>query len=127
MFIVSGLLGSFVLSEYVEKTKAYKSVMVITGIVSVGSYALQMGMLLLESFGLLLVAIFLMGFFTIPLIPISMDFACEITYPIDETFASGLILASGAFIGMILVREGGSGNEWLEMIDVAFRSSFLRA
>ncbi|KAL4450799.1 hypothetical protein ABPG74_011641 [Tetrahymena malaccensis] len=104
MFIVSGLIGSGILSVIVERTSAYKKVMTITCLISIFTYGLQMGMLVLENFWLLMIAIFLMGFFTTPLIPISMDFACEITFPISEPFSSGLVLASGQLFGSILVR-----------------------
>ncbi|EAS01074.2 MFS transporter (macronuclear) [Tetrahymena thermophila SB210] len=103
MFIVSGLIGSGILSVVVERTSAYKKVMTITCLISIFTYGLQMGMLVLENFWLLMIAIFLMGFFTTPLIPISMDFACEITFPISEPFSSGLVLASGQLFGSILV------------------------
>ena len=83
------------MSVIVEKTSAYKKVMVSCSIISAGFGGLLMGLLYLESLYYILPACFLMGFFTTALIPISMDFACEITFPVSEPFSSGLIISSG--------------------------------
>ena len=69
--------------------------MIICGLLSVLSYILLIGLMFTEKFWLLMIGIFSFCFFSIPLIPISMDFACEITFPVCEAFSSGLIYAGG--------------------------------
>lgn len=42
-----------------------------------------------------------MGFFSIPIIPISMDFVCEVAFPVGEAFLSGSLLMCGSFLTVI--------------------------
>jgi len=83
------------MTKIVEKTSAYKKVLVYCSITSAGFGGMLMGLLYFENLLCILPACFLMGFFTTALIPISMDFACEITFPVSEPFSSGLIISSG--------------------------------
>ncbi|KAL4430218.1 hypothetical protein ABPG74_014777 [Tetrahymena malaccensis] len=101
IFIVSGLIGSAVITSIVEKNHRYKFVMIVTSILSIFCYSFMMGVLPVENFGLQLFAFFLYGFFATPLIPISLEFACEITFPISETISSGLIYKSGQLFGVL--------------------------
>ena len=47
--------------------------------------------------------IFLIGFISTPLIPLSQDFACEIAFPLGEAFLAGMILAGGNLVGVVQV------------------------
>lgn len=62
-----------------------------------------MGVLEAENFGLQLFAFFIYGFFATPLIPLCLEFACEITFPVSETISSGLIYKSGQLFGVTMV------------------------
>lgn len=69
--------------------------MVTSSIVSCIFGGMVMGLLPTNSIYAVLPACFFMGLTSLPLIPISMDFACEITFPVSEPFSSGFVLASG--------------------------------
>ena len=58
-------------------------------------YGLLMFLLTLESFWAFLFGLFVYGFFVTPLIPIGIDYGCEITFPVSEPFSSGLIITMG--------------------------------
>ncbi|EAR83953.1 MFS transporter (macronuclear) [Tetrahymena thermophila SB210] len=103
VFIISGLIGSAILSIVVEKYQKYKLVIIISTVTSILSYSLAMGVLSIENFSLQLVSFFLYGFFATPLIPLSLEFACEITYPISETIGSGLVFKSGQMFGVLQI------------------------
>ncbi|KAL4430217.1 hypothetical protein ABPG74_014776 [Tetrahymena malaccensis] len=103
VFIISGLIGSAVFSIIVEKNQKYKLAIIISSIASILSYSLTMGFLSLDIFSLQLIAFFLFGFFATPLIPLSLEFACEITYPISETIGSGLVYKSGQMFGVLQI------------------------
>ncbi len=44
------------------------------------------------------------GLFQLPLIPINMDFACEIAFPCGEAMIVGLLNSGGQLIGLIEVK-----------------------
>ena len=77
--------------------------MMMLNILAVLSYALELIVYPYENFWPIFIFNFLLGFFNMPLIPISMDFACEITFPVSEPFSSGVILASGQLFGVSMV------------------------
>ncbi|EAR83954.2 MFS transporter (macronuclear) [Tetrahymena thermophila SB210] len=103
VFIVSGLIGSAILSIVVEKNQKYKLVIIMSTIASILSYSLTMAVLPVEIFSIQLISFFLFGFFATPLIPLSLEFACEITFPISETIGSGLIFKSGQMFGVLQI------------------------
>lgn len=45
-----------------------------------------------ESFILTLCGTFLFGFFNVGMIPLYMDFACEVTFPMGEAMSAGCML-----------------------------------
>jgi|NOAtaT_7_FD_contig_41_303550_length_426_multi_1_in_0_out_0_1 FLVCR family feline leukemia virus subgroup C receptor-related protein len=42
------------------------------------------------------------GFFLIPVIPIMLDFACELVYPIGDSHAMGILIAGGQLWGFVM-------------------------
>lgn len=49
------------------------------------------------------VACFIMGFAALPLLPLSFDLACELTFPIGEALTTGLLMTGGQIVGAIEV------------------------
>jgi FLVCR family feline leukemia virus subgroup C receptor-related protein len=47
------------------------------------------------------IAGFLIGFFLVPMVPVMMELCCEIIYPLNGSFAIGILL-SGATIVVII-------------------------
>lgn len=90
LFIIGGLMGSAVFGIYVEKTKKFKLVINLIGILSV-----FFGIIIMLSFGwgimwLTTIFCFAIGFSMIPIMPIGFEFGVEMSYPVDEAFATGL-------------------------------------
>ena len=48
------------------------------------------------------VGAFFVGFFVIASLPVAIDLAVELTHPIPEPVTSGLLICSGAIIGIIM-------------------------
>ena len=44
-----------------------------------------------------------MGFTALPLLPLSFDLACELTFPIGEALTTGLLMTGGQIVGAIEV------------------------
>ena len=50
-----------------------------------------------------MVSICLIGFFGIPLVPIMLEMACELTYPVPESFSSSLMFGFGNLMSVIFI------------------------
>jgi len=53
------------------------------------------GLIWTENFGWLVFSVFVIGTFNVPLLPLGLDFVCEITFPVGEAFASGILISGG--------------------------------
>ena len=103
LIILSGLIGSGVVSVIVSKTRAYKKtivVMFITSIVMGLVYALTLP---LESLPVTTIVVFVFGFIMTPVLPVSYELGCEVTYPIGEAMSGGLLNTGGQIIGILQV------------------------
>ncbi len=91
VFIVFGVLGSFVLGVYLDKSAKFKFLIIMTSGLSLAFILL--GLLTLPfnkwlfTFNLALV-----GFTVIPIIPISYGFAVELTFPVPEAMSNGMMI-----------------------------------
>ncbi|EWS72426.1 MFS transporter (macronuclear) [Tetrahymena thermophila SB210] len=102
-FILSGIIGSAIITRMVEKNNKYKKYIIISSILSLFSYTFVSAVLIIESFIVQLLGFFLYGFFSTPLIPLTLEFGCEITFPISESTSSGLIYMSGQLFGILQI------------------------
>ena len=70
---------------------------------------------------------FCQGFVSLPIMAVSFDFGVEITYPIGESFSTGVLMSTGAAFGIIftiisselsqrLLAEGGTWSLFLMSI-----------
>lgn len=44
---------------------------------------------------------FVQGFVSLPVMAVAFDFGVEITYPVGESFSTGLLMSAGQFFGII--------------------------
>lgn len=91
-FIFCGLIGSFVVSMAMDKTKKY---LTIFRIVSFGSLIITPGFywsLPSNNMYILVPHVGLIGCFIIPIIPIGYAFSVELTYPVSEVMSNGFIV-----------------------------------
>jgi hypothetical protein len=49
-----------------------------------------------------IVCCFIVGFASISILPVGIDFAVELSHPIAESVSAGLLMSAGNFIGIIL-------------------------
>jgi FLVCR family feline leukemia virus subgroup C receptor-related protein len=54
-----------------------------------------------ENFYLELLSVISIGLFTMPLLPLSLDFGCELSFPIGEALSTGVLMTGGNFVGII--------------------------
>ena len=47
-----------------------------------------------------------MGLFIYPIIPGSIELACEVVFPVGEALSTGFLLAGGQLFGFLLVCDG---------------------
>ena len=50
--------------------------------------------------GITLLFIFIQGFFSLPIMTVAEDFGVELTFPIGESYSTGLILTTGMIFGI---------------------------
>ena len=102
MFIIGGLVGSGVFGGIVEVKKNYK---LITCTISLLTALLPIPLLFsLKSMNVPAVSVccFLVGFASISILPVGIDFGVELTHPVAESVSSGLLMSAGNFIGIFL-------------------------
>jgi FLVCR family feline leukemia virus subgroup C receptor-related protein len=84
-----------VFSVLVEKDGKYKNYQIICSIVATVGFVLFALFLYLYTYGWLLLSVCLIGLFNIPLLPLGLDFGCETTFPIGESFSTGILMTGG--------------------------------
>ena len=101
MFIVGAIVGAAVFGTLVEIFKMYKSAtIIICGMGALASAFVEYS-LYIESIVLACISFVFTGA-ALALLPVGIDFAVELTYPVAESISTGLLMSTGNFIGMIL-------------------------
>ncbi len=77
--------------------------MIFCSVMGAISYFSLIGLLFIGSFAIEFVAVFCCGFFTIPLVPLSYDLGCEITFPVGEALSTGILITTGQLVGLSYV------------------------
>lgn len=95
VFIVGGIVGSGVFGGIVE---VYKNYRVATCVICVATAITPLALLFsLKSGNVALSAVscFIVGFASVSILPVGIDFGVELTHPIAESISSGLLMSSG--------------------------------
>ena len=101
MFIVGGIIGCVPFGIYCETTRKFK-----TAVTVICASASLMVFLEYLFFGkkivwLTYIMTFIQGFVSLPVMAVAFDFGVEITYPVGESFSTGLLMSAGQFFGII--------------------------
>jgi FLVCR family feline leukemia virus subgroup C receptor-related protein len=103
IFIVSGLVGSFVISGFLDKYNAYIKILRIVCFSSLfwGSclrFTLPLGpkYLIVSA-----INIGFAGFSIIPIIPVAYSFSVELTYPVSEAMSNGSLMLASQILGVV--------------------------
>jgi hypothetical protein len=110
--ILSGLVGSGVFAVIVGKYRTYKKCLVITyigGIVAGTAFALT---LLAKDVYVTACVCCVFGFLMLPVLPISFELGCELTYPVGEAMTGGLLNAGGQVWGILQIIVTNALLEW---------------
>jgi len=100
---VMGMVGGIPIGNYVDRSKQFSSTLKISyGAVVVG-LAVLAGVYKFYMDYYVLILIAGIGFFSFAILPIGMELAAEVTYPVGVATTSGLIVISGQVQSIILV------------------------
>ena len=100
VFIVGGVVGSACFAVWVEKTHSYRVavnvICLFAGLFTVGQFFFFKKAITWLSTALC----FAQGSMMIAIMAVSFDFAVELTYPVGESFSSGVIMSAGQVGGI---------------------------
>ena len=101
MFILGAIVGAAVFGVIVEIYKNYKSsTVIICGMGAIAGGFVEYS-LYIKSNVLSCISFVFTGA-ALALLPVGIDFACELTYPAAESVSTGILMSVGNVIGMIL-------------------------
>ena len=103
IFIFSGVAGSFVLGIALDKTSKYKLMITGTSFGAILFIALSFFTLPSGSTTLFAINLVFVGFTVIPIIPIGLSFAVELTFPVAESMSNGMMILPSQIFGSLLV------------------------
>lgn len=112
LFIVFGVIGSFILSVYLDKYPRYKLTIISISFLAVFANAAAMLTLPSDLKFLFFVNVALMGFATIPMTPIAFAFAVELTYPTPESMSNGMMILPNKIYGVLMGLLASAICEW---------------
>ena len=113
LMIAGGIIGALILPSFSDRYRKRTPFIVIA---LAGATLGLTGITFATSFGLLLVAAFLLGFFLLSAGPIGFQYGAEVTYPTPEGTTNGLLLLMGQISGIIFIfgmdsfKSPGSGS-----------------
>lgn len=88
---------------WVELKKTYKRAVIVIALLSVLSTAGVSLSFYTGATWLSTLLCFIVGFSTIPIMPVGIELGVEVTFPIDESYSTGMLMLSGQLFGVILV------------------------
>ena len=99
--VISGIIGVAILGPMQRKSGTFKKWILIC--MGGSSVAILLFYPLMETDSLLLVSLIsaFNSFFLIPLVPIMLELACELVFPVGEGSAAGMLFAMGNFAGFL--------------------------
>ena len=101
VFIVGGIIGSGVFGGIVEVKKNYK---VVTCVICVLTATTPVPLLFsMKAINVTATAFCcsIVGFASISILPVGIDYGVELTYPISESVSSALLMSSGQVFGIV--------------------------
>ena len=105
-FIFWGLVGSFVASGLLDKTKKY---LFMLKVILVGTFVCTIGYcfsLPSKNFFLVCLNGSLSGLFTLPILPVAFNFSVELTHPVSEAMSNGIMVTLSRVVGIVMTYIG---------------------
>ena len=94
-----GVVSSTIVGAILSRFGCYKLCMLVSTIGTCVSLICTSFTFPTEKHWLILTNVYVMGFFLIPIIPISMNFANEVTFPEEATSVQGVLVTCGLLWG----------------------------
>ena len=125
VYIVGSIAGAVVFGIIVEIFNNYKSATtIICGMGAISSFFIIISMKI-HNVVLACITFFFSGA-SLAILPVGIDFAVELTYPVAESISTGLLMSMGNFIGLILTLGLGliigrydKNGAWISMLILA--------
>lgn len=121
MLLVGGVVGSIVIPALSDRFRKRKLFLLLGIVLAIPGL---IGIILEKNYGLMLVAMFELGFFMVSLAPIGYQYAAEITYPSPEGTSNGLLNLAGqvsvVFVYAMDAFKGKDGSFTLSLIILVF-------
>lgn len=93
VFLISGILFSFFMGTILDKYQCYKKSLICISIASLITFALNFYALPSRNVMIYSVIMMLTGASTIPIVTICFSLVAEITYPVPEVYAIGVMIS----------------------------------
>lgn len=103
IIIVAGLFNAFIVGVIMDITHAYRIILKVLLVGACGSGIFFIIILRPDHIIALAFSIGLMGFFLLPLLPVSFECAVECTYPIRAEWSTGLLMCAGNALGGVFI------------------------
>jgi MFS family permease len=101
--ILFGAAGAVLASIFIKRTGRYKMLITVTTFAATGMLAVMVLQLLIVPLaGITMIIVAAVGFFVVPVVPISYQIGCELAFPIGEAQVTGL-LNGGALVWAFLI------------------------
>lgn len=107
LLMIGGIVGVFVLPVISDRTHKRKIVFLIGLLLSV---PFLVGMVIFNSYALLMTTTFLLGFFMMGTLPVALQYGTEILYPAPEGTSGGMLTLAGQ-LSVIGITAMGAFNE----------------
>ncbi|KAL1242400.1 putative MFS-type transporter C09D4.1 [Trichinella spiralis] len=107
LIILTGLLGSVLCGWWLDKTKMFKFIVTITYAASLLGMIIYTVCIEKGSIKIVFLAASILGFSMTGYLPLGLEYAAEITYPISEGITSGIMNGSAQVFGVILTMSVG--------------------
>jgi sugar phosphate permease len=100
LMITGGIVGALILPSLSDRYRRRTPFLVLT---LLGATLGLCGLIFAPSYGLLLAAAFILGFFLLSAGPIGFQYGAEVTYPAPEGMSNGVLLLMGQISGIVFI------------------------
>jgi len=107
--VIAGLISSGIAGVIVDKFHCYKLTILSCFALATVSLIAFTALLAPDRFWIIFLCAFGIGFTMTPVLPVSLELAVEITYPLREATPSGILMCAGQLVGIVLIVE----MDWL--------------
>lgn len=107
LFVIGGIIGSFSAGYLLDRYRKFRFSIILIAVVSIGLYLLAFWSLPSGNAYFFALNLGVIGFFAVPILPISYTFAVELTYPTPEPVSNGMMLLPTKIFGALLAVAAG--------------------